>query len=101
MKGCWEVHFRRPFQDWEVEEVTHFLGSLDLFKVQEGEDTLCWKEDVKSYYCSLSGENNFVFRGRRFGDPVLLSKLAFLLWKLSGEDPNYRHLNEKGMSNGQ
>ena len=69
-RGCWEVHFRRPFQDWEVEEVTRFLGSLNPLKVQEGEDTLCWKEDrrglfrVKSYYCFLSGENNFVFSGK-------------------------------------
>ena len=49
--------------------MTCFLGSLDPLKVQEGEDTLRWKEDrrgifsVKSYYCSLSGENNFVFSG--------------------------------------
>ncbi|RVW34126.1 hypothetical protein CK203_084378 [Vitis vinifera] len=26
--GGWEVHFRRPFQDWELEEVNRFLGYI-------------------------------------------------------------------------
>ena len=33
--GCWEVHFRRSFQDWELEEVTHFLEHISAVKVQE------------------------------------------------------------------
>ena len=105
--GCWEVHFRRPFQDWEEEEVTCFLGFLDLLKVQEGEDTLCWKEDrrgffsVKSYYCSLSEENSFVFLGEGgLGIPCSSQNLLFCLGSCLGEDPNCRHFNEEGMTNG-
>ncbi|RVW56571.1 hypothetical protein CK203_086726 [Vitis vinifera] len=36
--GGWEVHFRRPFQDWELEEVNRFLGYISAVRVQEGED---------------------------------------------------------------
>ena len=62
--GCWEVHFRRPFQDRELEEVTHFLEHISSLKVQEGDGTLIWKVDgrgkysVKSYHNSLRVENN-------------------------------------------
>ena len=65
--GCWEVHFRRSFQDWELEKVTRFLEHISAIKVQEGEDSLAWKNDgrwkfnVKSYYKSLRAENSFLF----------------------------------------
>ena len=65
--GCWEVHFRRPFHDWELEDVTHFLEHISWLKMQEREDTLIWKIDgrgkcsVKSYYNSLWAENNLLF----------------------------------------
>ena len=65
--GCWEVHFRRSFHDWELEEVTCFLEHIPSLKVQEGEDSLVWKNDgrgkfsVKSYYKSLRVENNLLF----------------------------------------
>ena len=85
--GCWEVHFRRPFQDWEVEEVTCFLGFLDLLKVQEGEGTLCWKEDrrgifsIKSYYCSLNGENNVVFPSKEVWGSHAPLRTCFFTWE--------------------
>ncbi|WKA06598.1 hypothetical protein VitviT2T_024493 [Vitis vinifera] len=34
--GGWEVHFRRPFHDWELEEVNRFLIHILAVKVQEG-----------------------------------------------------------------
>ena len=37
------MHFRRSFQDWELEEVTRFLDHIFVVKVQEGEDSLVWK----------------------------------------------------------
>ena len=43
--GCWEVHFRRSFQDWELEEVTRFLDYISALKVHEREDSLVWKND--------------------------------------------------------
>ena len=43
--GKWEFQFRRPFQDWEIQEVTHFLELIYPLKVPEGEDTSLWKED--------------------------------------------------------
>ena len=33
--GHWEVQFRRPFQDWEIEEVIRFLELIYLLQVQE------------------------------------------------------------------
>ena len=65
--GGWEVHFRRSFQDWELEEVTHFLDHISAIKVQKGEDSLFWKIErkgkfnVKSYYRSLKDENSPLF----------------------------------------
>ena len=37
------MHFRRSFQDWELEEVNCFLDHISTVKVQEGEDSLVWK----------------------------------------------------------
>ena len=65
--GGWEVHFRRPFHDWELEGVNRFLIHISAVKVQEGEDSLIWKIErkgkfnVKSYYRSLKVENNPLF----------------------------------------
>ena len=30
--GCWEDQFRRPLQDWEMEEVTRFFGAFSSIK---------------------------------------------------------------------
>ncbi|RVX13021.1 hypothetical protein CK203_009904 [Vitis vinifera] len=65
--GGWEVHFRRPFHDWELEEVNRFLIHISAVKVQEREDSLIWKIErkgkfsVKSYYRSLKVENSPLF----------------------------------------
>ncbi|RVX19153.1 putative ribonuclease H protein [Vitis vinifera] len=48
--GGWEVHFRRPFQDWELEEVNRFLGYISAVRVQEGEDFLVWKIERKGTF---------------------------------------------------
>nr|CAN74099.1 hypothetical protein VITISV_028591 [Vitis vinifera] len=45
--GGWEVHFRRPFQDWELEEVNRFLGYISAVRVQEEKDFLVWKIERK------------------------------------------------------
>ena len=61
------MHFRRSFQDWELEEMTCFLDHISAVKVQEGEDSLVWKIErrgkfsVKSYYRSLKDENSPFF----------------------------------------
>ena len=65
--GCWEVHFRRSFQDWELEEVTRFLEHIFAVKIQEEEDSLVWKIErrgkfnVKSFYRSLRAKNSLLF----------------------------------------
>ena len=76
--GGWEVHFRRPFQDWELEEVNRFLVHISAVKFQEGEDSLIWKIErkgkfsVKSYYRSLKVDNSPYFQQRRYGVRVPL-----------------------------
>ena len=65
------MHFRRSFQDWELEEMTCFLDHISAVKVQEGEDSLVWKIErrgkfsVKSYYRSLKDENSPFFSSQR------------------------------------
>ncbi|WJZ84098.1 hypothetical protein VitviT2T_003721 [Vitis vinifera] len=79
--GGWEVHFRRPFQDWELEEVSRFLGYISTVKVQEGEDFLVWKIErkgtfkVKSYYRSLK-EDNSPLRTRFFAWEAVWGKIS-------------------------
>lgn len=33
--GHWEVQFGRPFQDWEIKELTQFLDLIHPLRVQE------------------------------------------------------------------
>ena len=85
--GCWEVSFRRPFQDWELKEVSWFLEHISPSKVQEGEDTLIWKNDgkgkynVKSYCISLRTENNLLFPAKEVWGLVAPLKTRFFAWK--------------------
>ena len=45
------VHFRRPFQDWEIEGSVPILELIYVEKVQEeGEDILVWREDWKGIF---------------------------------------------------
>ena len=70
--------------------MTCLLGFFVPLKVPEGEDTLCWKEDrrgissVKSYYCSLSGENNFLFPKNEACRSCALLRTCFFAWEAIG-----------------
>ncbi|KAJ9701144.1 hypothetical protein PVL29_006475 [Vitis rotundifolia] len=85
--GGWEVHFRRPFQDWELDEVTRFLNHISAVKVQEGEDSLVWKIErrgkfsVKSYYRSLKDENNIFFPAKEVWGSHAPSRTRFFAWE--------------------
>ena len=67
--------------------MTYFLGFLYPLKVQEGEDTLFWKEvrrgifSVKSYYCSLRMENNAVFLGKGVWGSRAPLRTCFFAWE--------------------
>ena len=85
--GCWEVHYRRSFQDWEFEEVTRFLEHISAVKVQEGEDSLVWKIDgrgkfnVKLYYRSLRAENCFLFPAKEICGSYAPLRTRFFAWE--------------------
>ena len=85
--GCWEVHYRRSFQDWEFEEVTRFLEHISAVKVQEGEDSLVWKIDgrgkfnVKLYYRSLRAENCFLFPAKEIWGSYAPLRTRFFAWE--------------------
>ena len=89
--GCWEVHFRRSFQVWELEEVTRFLEHISAIKVQEREDSLVWRNDgrgkfnVKSYYRSLRAKNRFLFPAIEIWGSNAPLRTRFLLGKQFGE----------------
>ena len=63
------------------------MGFLYPLKVQEGEDTLFWKEvrrgifSVKSYYCSLRMENNAVFLGKGVWGSCAPLRTCFFAWE--------------------
>ena len=81
------MHFRRSFQDWELEEVNHFLGHISVVKVQEGEDFLVWKIvrkgmfKVKSYYRSLKVENNPLFPAKEVWGSYAPLRTRFFAWE--------------------
>ena len=58
--GCWNPHFSRHFNDWELEEVESLFWKLHPLVVRrEVEDALSWKESrdgifsIRSLYRSL------------------------------------------------
>nr|CAN80785.1 hypothetical protein VITISV_022938 [Vitis vinifera] len=85
--GGWEVHFRRSFQDWELEEMTRFLDYISTVKVQEGEDSLVWKIErrgkfnVKSYYRSLKDENSPLFPTKEVWGSYAPLRTPFFAWE--------------------
>ena len=85
--GGWEVHFRRPFHDWELEEVNRFLIHISAVKVQEGEDSLIWKIErkgkfsVKFYYRSLKVENNPLFPTKEVWGLHAPLRTRFFTWE--------------------
>ena len=46
----WEVQFRKPFQDWELEEGTYFFGHISSFQLHEEEDILIWKGERRENF---------------------------------------------------
>ena len=85
--GGWEVHFRRPFQDWELEEVNRFLSYISAVRVQEGEDFLVWKIErkgtfkVNSYYRSLKEDNNPLFPENEAWGSYAPLRTCFFAWE--------------------
>ena len=85
--GCWEVHFRRPFQDWELEEVNRFLSYISAVRVQEGEDFLVWKIErkgtfkVNSYYRSLKEDNSPLFPVKEVWGSYAPLRTRFFAWE--------------------
>ena len=85
--GGWEVHFRRSFQDWELEEVNRLLNHIFAVKVQEGENSLVWKIErkgkfsVKSYYRSLKVENNSLFPAKEVWGSYAPLRTRFFAWE--------------------
>ena len=81
------MHFRRSFQDWELEEVTHFLDHISAIKVQKGEDSLFWKIErkgkfnVKSYYRSLKDENSPLFPAKEVWGSYAPFRIHFFAWE--------------------
>ncbi|RVX13715.1 Actin-related protein 5 [Vitis vinifera] len=85
--GGWEVHFRRPFQDWELEEVNRFLSYISAVRVQEGEDFLVWKIErkgtfkVNSYYRSLKEDNSPLFPVKEVWGSYAPLRTRFFAWE--------------------
>ena len=52
--GCWNPHFLRPFNDWELEEVNNFLTFLSRTKVQPSFNHVRWVEEKKlAFLCQI------------------------------------------------
>jgi len=70
----WNLTYRRLMQDWEVERLAEFYGTLYQFLgFKEGEDTLKWKCHNKSLFTVSSAYRNMNHMG---------SQVNFLPWKL-------------------
>ncbi|WMV28378.1 hypothetical protein MTR67_021763 [Solanum verrucosum] len=70
----WNLTYRRLMQDWEVERLAEFYGTLEQFLgFKEGEDTLKWKCHNKGLFTVSSAYRNMNQMG---------SQVNFLPWKL-------------------
>ena len=72
------VHFKRPFQDWKLEGVTHFLDLIYSMRVQEGENTLLWREDRKGNFSVKSHYNSLCVRLKQYSQPKKFGGLELL-----------------------
>ena len=79
------MHFSRPFNDWEMDEVDGFLLSLNGKSVQQDEEdkvlwteTKCGKSFVKSLYKALEPSSTISFPQISSGSLVCSLKSAFL-----------------------
>ena len=91
--GCWNPHFSRHFNDWELEEVESLFWKFHPLVVRrEVEDALSWKESrddifsVRFLYLSLMRAYSDPFPWGLFGGPGLLWGWAFLLGKHLGTE---------------
>ncbi|WMV24736.1 hypothetical protein MTR67_018121 [Solanum verrucosum] len=70
----WNLTYRRRIQDWEVDRLAEFYGTLDHFGgLKEGEDTLRWIHHSKGIFTVSSAYKNLNQMG---------TQLRFLPWKL-------------------
>ena len=70
----WKLIYRRMIQDWEVDRLAEFYGTLDHFRgLKEGEDTLRWIHHSKGVFTVSSAYKNLNQMG---------TQLRFLPWKL-------------------
>ena len=70
----WNLTYRMMIQDWEVDRLAEFYGTLDHFRgLEEGEDTLRWIHHSKGV-CTVSTAYKDL---NQMG-----TQLRFLPWKL-------------------
>ncbi|WMV55749.1 hypothetical protein MTR67_049134 [Solanum verrucosum] len=70
----WNLTYKRRIQDWEVDRLAEFYGTLDHFGgLKEGEDTLRWIHHSKGIFTVSSAYKNLNQMG---------TQLRFLPWKL-------------------
>ena len=99
------MHFRRSYQDWELEEVIRFMELIFAVKVREGEDSLVWKIErrgkfnVKSYYRSLRAENSILFPAKEILGSYIPLRIRFFAWEaVWGKNLTVDMLMTKGWS---
>ena len=86
-EGSWNLHFCRPFNDWEVDEVDKFLLSLNGKSVQWDDDRVLWTETkcgkffVKSLYKALEPGSTISFPLNIIWKSCVHPKVSFFGWE--------------------
>ena len=86
--GSWSLHFSRPFNDWEMDEVHSFLLGLNGKSVrQDVEDRVLWIEtkcgkfSVKSLYKALKSGPLASFPSNVIWNSYVQPKVSFFRWE--------------------
>ena len=86
--GCWNPHFLRSFNNWELEEANNFLPCLSRTKEQPSlEDKMRWVEEkkelffVKSMFKVLDSPSHCYFPVNIIWQPKIQSRICFFAWE--------------------
>ena len=104
--GGWNLHFSRPFNDWEMEMVERFLFSLQGKRVVVNlEDRIRWKEakgsnfSVKSFHSAMEGSSTVPFLKSIIWSPCVPTKVGFFAWESTwGKALTLDQLKKRGWS---
>ncbi|KAG5600446.1 hypothetical protein H5410_031816, partial [Solanum commersonii] len=91
----WNLTYRRLMQDWEVERLVEFYGTLDQFLgFKEGEDTLKWNFHNKGLFTAQERKLEY---GGQCTDKSRWKIVSVVIWWTIWKERNSRSFDNKSI----